>query len=191
MRSAWWMSAVFLLGSCSGEPPVTRPDPEICDDGIDNDGDGGADCDDTDCGGLHCQTNGNTETGEELPMAEVLYDPSTCCDFVFGPDDCPQMQVGTISFINRSESDDATVTLSCNLIGGSVAAVRWMAEGDTQPRPFITDETLPAGTTLPVEAWFVCDGVNQTFTTSCIAHVEIEGTDADEVTFEITGTSAE
>ena len=43
--------AVGFVASCDDEAEDT-PDPEICDDGVDNDGDGAVDCDDTDCNAL-------------------------------------------------------------------------------------------------------------------------------------------
>ncbi len=45
--AAVWMTAGFTA-SC-GDDAQDTPDPEICDDGEDNDGDGTVDCDDADC----------------------------------------------------------------------------------------------------------------------------------------------
>lgn len=44
-----------------GEPPPPPPPAEVCDDGLDNDGDGAADCDDSDCSAAPvCQAPGGS-----------------------------------------------------------------------------------------------------------------------------------
>lgn len=63
---------------CQGNACV---DPEVCDDGVDNDGDGATDCDDTDCVGQPECTRAPAEG--ELVITEIMYNPNAVFD-VFG-----------------------------------------------------------------------------------------------------------
>jgi hypothetical protein len=169
-----WVGA--LLVSCSGEAPYTRPDPEICDDGADNDGDGLVDCDDkSDCGGIACRTTYTTDTAPDLPDAEVLFNEDDCCDFTYSSADCPQLEIGSITFINRSGSEDGQIDVSCNDVGpNSVPAIQWAPQGSTHPSQFIINAPIYAGETVVMDAYFVCGGgVNFDFTTQCVSDIEV------------------
>ncbi|MEM6931381.1 MAG: hypothetical protein AAF602_30905, partial [Myxococcota bacterium] len=80
--------------------PMDRPDPEICDDGIDNDGDGLVDCDDESCGGINCQRQ---DTGFEEAPVEIVISQSRCCDFTFNDQNCDGRLAGTIDIVNRTD----------------------------------------------------------------------------------------
>ncbi|MEQ1571254.1 MAG: hypothetical protein ABMA64_36845 [Myxococcota bacterium] len=191
--SRWvWLSLVGVGASCSGDPPVERKPPEVCNDGLDNDEDGAADCDDTDCGGVNCQTAGDDDddSASNLPLAEVQYDPTECCTFEYTSADCPMKSIGTITFVNRSSSDDGLIDVSCNLIGGEISAIVWQLPGMPDPKPFITDELLPVNTSLTAEAFFKCGGIQDPFTTQCIAKVAVSVLE-ETVEFEASGTPVE
>lgn len=52
------------------DAPVVTTGPEICDDAYDNDGDGRADCSDTDCSGVGmCPVCGSVENPQSTPLA--------------------------------------------------------------------------------------------------------------------------
>ena len=52
---AFIVSVFICLGGCSENADNNSIEPEICDDGIDNDGDGLVDCNDPDCvSNLNC-----------------------------------------------------------------------------------------------------------------------------------------
>ncbi len=64
--------------------------PEICDDGIDNDGDGQIDCDDLDClGHPHCQSNNQNDAGSDADgnVYEFDADAGDCPPEMISP--CP------------------------------------------------------------------------------------------------------
>jgi hypothetical protein len=192
MRLVAWLSVVAIGGCLGGSATGTRPDPEICDDGIDNDGDGLADCDDTDsCGGLACigTTTTTYDTSANLPNADIAYSPATCCDFEFGgPTDCPTKVIGTVEFFNRAYEEAGEFDISCDLVGGE-SPVQWQVAGAATPEPFVVNQNLFADDSIVVSGVFVCAaGVNNTFTTTCRANIEV-GANFDEVEFEITGTA--
>ncbi len=57
-------------GDDTGGPDAPPPGTEICDDAIDNDGDGRADCSDVDCSGIgDCPVCGSVENPEAQPLA--------------------------------------------------------------------------------------------------------------------------
>jgi hypothetical protein len=57
-------------GSGNVDAPVVTTGPEICDDAYDNDGDGRADCSDTDCSGVGmCPVCGSVENPQATPLA--------------------------------------------------------------------------------------------------------------------------
>jgi hypothetical protein len=167
-----------LATGCSGtDTDPGRAPPEICDDGIDNDGDDLIDCDDTEaCGGLQCIT-GTTDTDITVPLdpAEILFDATTCCDFTFTQGDCPLL-VGTYQAANAS----------CDLIGGT-PPLSFTAPGCPNcPIPYLTNSPIDPDTTVTIEVWFECQ-VGETFTTTCHTKLDVDPF-SDEREFEVTGT---
>jgi hypothetical protein len=193
MRLVGWFGFALVAGCFGTTDGETRQPPEICDDGIDNDNDGFADCDDRDsCGGLACRgtTTYVIDTAANLPIADVVFSAATCCDFEFGPSDCPQKEIGTIQFFNRASEDEGEVDVSCDLVD-TESPVQWKVDGASAPVPFVTNANVFAGETVTVTGYFVCAaGVNQLFTTKCRANVEV-GTDRDEIEFDVTGTPSQ
>jgi hypothetical protein len=187
--------AAFGWAGCSGEPPVERPDLEVCDDGIDNDGDGQVDCDDVgDCGGLACRdTNvGDDDDDTEPPMVEIVFDETECCSFDFAPSDCPQKEIGTFRVTNRMEDEDALLDVFCDRIGpNSEPVIQWKSEGSNQARPTVANATIAPGTSATMVGVFVCAaGVTQTFTSECNIFVEaVESSEEDELVFTIEATT--
>jgi hypothetical protein len=186
-------TVLAVLGSCSGEETGPRPDPEICDDEIDNDGDGDVDCDDTECGGLPCLNRGDddddTGTTEPPPPVEVQYDPESCCDFEYAVSTCGQAQaIGTLSFINRTEDEAGDYDISCDQVGGAFA-IKFAVTGQGQPQPFLSGRPIDAGEQVSIDVIFACN-VNQTFTVDCNAKVEA-GPYEDIVPFSITGSRSD
>lgn len=185
--------AVLALAACSGEPAPTRQDPEICDDGIDNDKDGDIDCDDTNCGGLPCQQQGDDDddTTEPPPDIEFLYDAEACCNFDFSSADCPSKTIGTIAVINRSKKDSAEVDASCTAVGPDVfTAIRWQAPGASTVA-FLVNAIVEPETQIELTAIYQCGGgIDQTFTTDCILTAELPDL-SDDLEIEVTGTSLE
>lgn len=182
----------LLLAGCSGDDNVKRPDPEICDDGEDNDKDGLVDCDDTaDCGGLACRETFTTETGETAPPTLEIVVNDGCCDFSFGSADCPQKSIGTVSIINRDPELEGQFTASCETVGPSLQPIEWKVVGSGNQVPYLVNLPLAPESTVEVEAFFVCDaGVDQTFETVCRVVAEIEESSEEvSVEQEVTGTS--
>jgi hypothetical protein len=183
------LSPLALLLSCSGSDGETDTftRPETCDDGVDNNDNGLVDCADTAfCGGLQCQTgDDDDDTDVPLPDLEIIYDPTTCCDFQFVSGDCPK-SIGTIGVINRS-TDDATVDASCDFVTGE-SVIQWQVQGGAPPIPFIVAEPLYSGQSMTLEGFFNCDTA-QPFNVACRVKVETD-IDVSEVEFDIEGTPA-
>lgn len=182
----------FLLLSCSGAEPTGRLDPEICDDDIDNNGDGLVDCEDeTACGGLVCRDPGDTDdTSVEPDAIEIIYDETACCDFSY---ECPgqDKSIGRFSLINHSTELDAFVDASCGLVGPSLSPIEFQVVGSSQPPvPFLRDADLYADTSIEIEVFFACKpGLNVDFDTLC--QVEIENEDDDfELQFPVAAQAA-
>ncbi|MEZ4235467.1 MAG: hypothetical protein R3F59_04755 [Myxococcota bacterium] len=196
MRLIGWLATAAWLAGCSGDGPVQRPDPEICDDGIDNDGDGLVDCDDgDDCGGLACVTHGDDDdTVTEPPEVEIVLDEDLCtgadCTFDYAGSDCPQKELGTFHVFNRTDDTDAEFQIYCNGVGPDGARViQWKADGG-QLRPTLANVIIAPGDSLEVTAAFVCAaGINQSFDTFCNAYVNAEPYDQD-LDFEMHGNTA-
>ncbi len=183
------VAGLSFVGACSGETPEPRPDPEICDDEIDNDGDGDVDCDDSECGGLPCQlvTDTDEDTGMTgpPPEAEVLFDPATCCDFEFTQMAMCTQGIGEVTFINRSLEEAGDYDISCDQLGGSFP-ISFQVSSGNNPVPFLTNRPIDPEESVTVQALFVCN-ISQTFTVDCNAKIEV-GSEVDEVPFSITGT---
>lgn len=197
MRLGIALATATLVGCgifASTQEQNTRPPAEICDDGIDNDRDGLADCDDTDsCGGLACRTTTGyvPDTSQFLPNADILYSVADCCDFEFNAESCPSIEIGTITMVNRASEEDGEYDVNCDLVDGE-SPVQWRVEGATEPVPFVVNQKLFADDTTVVTAVFLCDaGVATTFTTTCRANLQVGDADSDEIEFEVTGTAAE
>ena len=173
-----------LAASCSGDDGQEPIPPEICDDGIDNDGDGLVDCDDEACGGLACRDPGDDDddTGTEPPpVVEILFDPTDCCDFTFTvPNDC-QKVVGSFSIINRSETEDGLIkTLTCDIPqGGTQAAILFQLDDSTQKFPFVANAELDRNSQVDVTLWYDCF-TNDSFELPCRVKAEV-GEEEDEV----------
>jgi hypothetical protein len=179
---------LLLLAACSGTDGDTFTRPEVCDDGVDNNGNGLVDCDDASfCGGLQCQApDTDVDTDEPLPPLEISYTAAECCDFTFTTSECPK-SIGTFGMIDRGE-DDAVIDVSCDLVN-SEAAVQWQVQGGSDaPTPFIVDTPVYAGSSVTIEGFFNC-AVPGEFTTHCRANIETDE-DRAEIEFDITGTPA-
>jgi hypothetical protein len=186
-RWGWW--ALVMLG-CSGDDGTVRPDPEVCDDELDNDGDGLVDCDDSnDCGGIHCQQQGDDDddTGT-LVLVEILLEEDDCCDFTFGQADCPQKEIGTFSIINRSPDVEGTFNVSCDVVGVDMAPIEWQVVGGSNQVPYLVNLPLAPDTTVQIQGFFVCiPGLDQSFTTTCHISAEVEGA-RDELDHDVQAT---
>ena len=184
-----WLVPLFLVTvACSGDTDdTTFVGPETCDDGIDNNGNGLVDCADTAfCGGLACATGDDDDDDDDTaappPVVEVIYSADDCCDFAFGPGDCP-MSIGTLQIANRSVEADGEMDVSCDLVDGESPIV-WQLQGGTEPpNPFIVNAPLLATSQVTVEAFYNC-AVTHGFQTSCRAIAEVEGV-KDSVEFQI------
>jgi hypothetical protein len=179
MRVPMAFVGVVLL-SCSGgdDDGGTRLDPEICDDGIDNNGDGLVDCEDTtSCGGLVCRDPGDDDddTAEPTPDVEVLR--NDCCDFTFT---CPaaNVSVGQFSLINHSLENDAEFAVVCAPIGGTSPLAFQVVGSSAAPSASLRGVDLFADSTVSVEAFFACKPqLQQGFDAVCTVTAE---TDDDE-----------
>jgi hypothetical protein len=175
--SRWgWVALAGLGWACSGDDGTPRPDPEICDDGLDNDGDGAVDCDDTNCGGIHCQDQGDDDDDAVEPeLVEILLDEDDCCDFTFGSADCPQKEIGTFSIINRSTEVEGNFDVSCDVVGPDLAPIEWQVVGGSNQVPYLVNLPLPVETTVQIQAYFVCSpGLEQDFDTTCHISAEVD-----------------
>lgn len=174
-----WGAVGFILWGCSGETAERVP-PEVCDDEIDNDGDGLVDCDDDNCGGLPCQQKGQTETGDtdEPDALEILLNDD-CCDFSFAADDCPQMLIGSVTFINRDPEEAGSFDVSCDTVNND-PVIEWKVVGGANQSPFLVNLPLAADSSVTVEAYYVCSpGLTQSFNTICHLHAELENRKVD------------
>jgi hypothetical protein len=193
---AGWVGLGWIVGAgaCSGEPPPARPELELCDDGIDNDGDSLVDCDDVaDCGGLACRdTDVGDDDDDEPALVEILFDEAECCNFDYSSSDCPQKDIGTFSVINRLTDEEALLDVFCDRVGPEVdAVIQWKPEGPSQPRPTVANAPIAAESSVNMVGVFVCaTGVNQTFTTECTIYVEAgESGEEAEYVFTIEGST--
>jgi hypothetical protein len=187
--------AFAVSAGCAGDPPVGRPPPEDCQDGIDNDSDGLVDCDDSaECGGLQCQNANDTDTGitVDLPDLEIEIPPDTCCNFTFSdPADCP-MVVGSYVVHNRTLESEAELDASCDLYEGD-SPISFDVEGCSNcPTPFLTNFVVDPQTSVTVELVFNCS-IGHTFTANCLTDVKANGAIPAEVekTLNPTGTYLE
>lgn len=193
-----WAKAALLgvfLGACSGSDPVDRPDPEICDDGVDNDGDGAVDCDDSQCGGLPCQGIGDDDDDDTTgppPTVEIVRNPDDCCDFLFTTEDCPSKKIGDLAIINRSVDVEGQVDAFCDRVGPeSSPVIQWNVEGTAQQRVTLINAPLPPESSMTLNSLFVCaTGVNQDFYVECTIFVEVGEEEAEEI-FTIVATTAQ
>jgi hypothetical protein len=130
----------------------------------------------------------NTPTGTtDLPVAEVVYDTSQCCDFDFSSSDCPQKDIGSLQFINRDADEVGEIDVNCDLVEG-VSPIQWRVDGAISPVPFVVNSEVAALQTLGVEAVFVCKtGIESAFKVACRADIDV-GTVTDEVAFDVVGT---
>lgn len=89
------MSMFLACGDKDGEETGTTPEAEICDDGVDNDGDGETDCSDTDCeDDEDACPQGESECGDGEDNdgdGRIDCDDSDCD----GTDECPEFFVPT------------------------------------------------------------------------------------------------
>jgi hypothetical protein len=142
--------ALFLVvGACSGDDDgTTEPiGPETCDNGVDDNGNGLVDCEDsTFCGGLQCITTGDDDddTTTELPEVEIDFS-GTSVEFTFTPQSgtCSQ-PIRTFTVVNRNEDLEAVVDANCDLINGGTAGIGFDVDG-ASPRQYVVDGAARAG----------------------------------------------
>ena len=182
--SRLFVPALLLTASCGGEGGV-RPPPEICDDRLDNDGDGLVDCDDEACGGLACTNGGGGGTTRPDPLdpVEILFDSQDCCDFTFGPGDCNKI-VGSYTIANRTD-EDGELDISCDTPGGgSTPAYRFtlsnQPKDDDDPRGGFSDFPIAPQSDVVVTQYYDCF-TNQSFTTTCRGKITVAFDDRDEI----------
>jgi hypothetical protein len=189
--SRWgWMALAGLGWACSGDDGTVRPDPEICDDEIDNDGNGLIDCEDSSaCGGIHCQQTGDDDDDTaESELVEIVLDDDTCCDFTFGAADCPQKEIGTFSIINRSPDVEGNFDVSCDTVGPNLAPIEWQVAGGSNQVPYLVNLPLAPNATVEIQGYFVCTpGLEVDFTTTCHISAEVEGV-KDELDHDVHAT---
>lgn len=184
--------ALFLVvGACSGDDDgTTEPiGPETCDNGVDDNGNGLVDCEDsTFCGGLQCVTTGDDDddTTTELPEVEIDFS-GTSVEFTFTPQagTCSQ-PIRTFTVVNRNEDLEAVVDANCDLINGGTAGIGFDVDG-ASPRQYVVDEPLAPATSMELGMFFACRGINDAFTTVCRVKVDLEGI-TDQVEFDANGT---
>lgn len=184
------LALITVLGvGCSGNPPGTRPDPEICDDGIDNDGNGLIDCEDTvSCGGLACRDadTDTNDTGDPLPPLEILIDSEDCCNFTFSNADCAGKPIGQFRIINRSD-DDGTIDVTCDLPGtGGISAVEFRMNDNQTLRQFLTDAPMRSTSDNTIYMSYDCY-TSQSFEIGCRAKATLPS-DVEELGFSVRGT---
>jgi hypothetical protein len=174
-----------LAAACGGDDGQEPIPPEICDDGVDNDGDGFVDCDDKDsCGGLACRDPGDDDddTGTAPPpVVEILFDERDCCDFTFSaPSDCDKA-VGSFQIVNRSETEDGLIkSITCDIpMGGTQPAILFSLDDRPQKQAFFANIELDRATTVDVTVWYDCF-TNESFELPCRAKAEV-GDEEDEV----------
>jgi hypothetical protein len=183
------MAGAAAVTGCAGTDTdgEGRKPPEICNNEIDDDDDGLVDCDDElECGGLQCETDTtDTDIVVELDPAEILFDPTSCCDFTFSQGDCPMM-IGTYQAANREEEIDGELDASCNLIGGEPPLSFSVAGCPNCPIPYLVNQPVDPNTTVTVEVWFDC-AVAQTFEATCLTEIDVNPY-TDDREFTVTGT---
>jgi hypothetical protein len=183
--------ALFLLvGACSGDDsdPTEPLGPEICDNGVDDNGNGLVDCDDGQfCGGLQCATTPGDDDDDTTapPDIEVDFDDDAL-DFEFPVQAgiCNQPLV-TITVVNRSGELEAVVDANCDLVNGQ-ATIGFGIDGGAA-QAFVVDEPLPFGESMELTMYFACRGVDEAFTTTCRVKADLGGL-VDEVEFSANGT---
>ncbi len=183
LRLTWWT----VLVSCSGSTePTPFEEREICDDEVDNNGNGLVDCDDTEfCGGVRCVTTTGDDDDDttELPLVEIDY-PGADIFFDWTTGTCPVL-VKSMIIVNRSTEEEGEVDASCDLLNGSTAALRFQIDGG-EVKTFLVDEDLAISGQMQLDMFFNCDADEQ-FTTRCRVKGTVEGV-VDEIEFDVTGT---
>ena len=180
------MLILWGLVACVTVEGGERAEREICDDGVDNDGDGLIDCDDTDsCGGIPCQGVG-ADTGGSGEPVEIVIEGRRCCDFTFNAGNCNNRSAGTLDVINRTDNDGLITSIRCErkdqIIG---IPVGFRVDPLSDAKDALADVELPANSTVTVEAVFDCQ-TEDPFTVSCEAKAVV-GPLGDERGFIVRG----
>lgn len=160
---ALWLGFV----GCVGVEPMARPEPEICDDGIDNDGDGAVDCDDEACGGLPCQQDqGPGDTGPSTEPIEIVIDSSECCEFSFLPENCMNRTAGSFEIFNRTDDEGMVDVIRCDPLDDIGSPVRFRTSSSSEPVDFLAGVVIPPQSSVTIEAVFDCQ-VDEAFESIC------------------------
>ncbi|HHO51014.1 MAG TPA: hypothetical protein ENK18_09125 [Deltaproteobacteria bacterium] len=184
LRFSLTLSLSLSVG-CSGEAPGTHPEPEICDDGIDNNGNGLIDCEDSaSCGGLVCRdnTNNTNDTGEPLPELEIFIDPDDCCDFTFSDADCAGKPIGQFTILNRSD-EQGTIDVTCDVPGTGISVLEIRMNDNQVLRPFLTDAPMEPTSENTIYLSYDCYAL-QTFEVGCSAKATLPN-DSEELGFSV------
>ena len=171
----------LFLTACTagGDDTFTLLDPEVCDNGIDDNGNGLVDCDDASfCGGLVCRGDGgggDTDTAVEQAPVEILFDESDCCDFSYGLQDCNEKRIGEFRVANRTDSE-GLIDASCEVpqgAGTDEVVVKFRNNQAGSVRDFLVNSPIDAGSETLITVFYDCF-YQETFQVSCQAEVEAE-----------------
>jgi len=171
------LGLVLFVAGCNKDSGVDPKNPEIvCDDGIDDNGDGLVDCADPTCAadpacGTGTTTTGGTTGGTTgLGDLAITLDPADCCTIQhqIGITECPQY-VGTLTFTNSTGADVAH-SASCTPASlGSAISFRRDTGGNPVPMDQVNAQLSDGGEVY--EMLFNCNET-ATFLVDCVAQID-------------------
>lgn len=186
--SALALLAALSLSACSGTDPGADFIPaEICDNGIDDNGNGLVDCDDSAfCGGAPCLRQGGTgdTSGGGEPL--VIGYQDKMCDFLFSEADCVQ-QICSIPVENNTD-EDGVITANCENPAKDnyevVVKFRNVQE-NTGRLNALSASPFEKESSTTIELFYDCFQL-ETFTTACTIQLDADDRQED-VDFTIEG----
>lgn len=188
------VAAVSLLVSCAdGDTDTTFVFPEICGNGIDDNGNGLIDCaDSTFCGGS-ANCGGTTDTGPDTNEGPLEIDfTDGQCDFLFSENDCQKL-VCTIPVTNNTD-EDGTVSASCeNPIKDNYDTVIQFRNVQVGPQRLnaLSASPIEAESSATIELYYNCFmPTGKDFTTGCTIAVDADDRSEDR-NFTIEGISTD
>lgn len=180
-----WSRARFLAGvalfACGGSDSadVGWSGFEICNNGLDDNGDGLVDCEDVACAGPACRLP-PTDTSPTVQGIVIEYEPGEC-DFRFSANDCT-MLICSIDVPNGTDGE-ALVNASCENPSGGASHDNVVDLRNAQQLGgrvgALVDSPLDANDTGEIELYYDCFTL-QSFEATCTLEVKTSEHEATE-----------